>query len=70
VLTGFCQVEQFFVVNVDAGWQPKGVEEAHRNESILAFGWWSAEQMRSATQRAFPDDLAQRIEALCAHGCS
>ncbi len=58
------QVEQFFVLNVPAGWRPEGVEEAHRKEGIVTCRWWTIDQVKNSTDPVFPEDLVQRIDAL------
>jgi 8-oxo-dGTP pyrophosphatase MutT (NUDIX family) len=41
----------------------------HESESILGFQWWTAEELRTTTERVFPPDLGSHLGRLQECGC-
>lgn len=62
------QVERYFLVRGvgEAGASDAGVREAHALEGILATRWWSRIELRETAERVFPEDLADRLDAMIA----
>jgi 8-oxo-dGTP pyrophosphatase MutT (NUDIX family) len=60
------QAERYFLVrraraDVALG---ENVREAHRREGIVAARCWSPDEIRATTERAFPEDLGERLRGL------
>jgi ADP-ribose pyrophosphatase YjhB (NUDIX family) len=60
------QVEQFFLLRLSRGEANLGglAREVHRREGIVAWRWWSLEEIAATRERVFPEDLAERLRRL------
>jgi 8-oxo-dGTP pyrophosphatase MutT (NUDIX family) len=60
------QEEQYFLLRIPPGDIALGqhVREAHRQEGIIATRWWSLEEIETASEQVFPEDLPQRLREL------
>lgn len=58
------QDETFFRVTRHDGVLVTDVADAHREEGILEFRWWSTGELETTDETVFPTDLAERIASL------
>ena len=60
------QTERYFLIHpAEKGVaMTADVSRAHRLEGILTTRWWSRAELRSSTERVFPEDLADRLDGI------
>ena len=60
------QEEHYFLLRVPLGEVALGqeVQEAHRQEGIIATRWWSLKEIETTSEQVFPEDLPQRLREL------
>jgi len=57
------QEEQYFLLQASRVDVPLGelVQDAHREEGVVRFKWWSLPELERTAERVFPEDLPQRL---------
>ena len=60
------QVEHFFLMRLPEETIEFGdrLREVHRREGIVAWRWWSLEEIAATRERIFPEDFAERLREL------
>jgi 8-oxo-dGTP pyrophosphatase MutT (NUDIX family) len=60
------QLEQFFLLRVEARHVVTDVGKANRREGILRMRWWTLPELQSTREVVFPENLAARVAGLVA----
>lgn len=61
--TTYDQTDHFFAARVPGGIEPLAAAPTPMERAaLLGFAWWSADELRAASQRFFPADIAELLD--------
>jgi ADP-ribose pyrophosphatase YjhB (NUDIX family) len=61
--TTYDQTDHFFAARVPGGIEPVAAAPTPlERAALLGFAWWSADELRGASQRFFPSDIAELLD--------